>query len=104
MLGFISQENKTTAPYKNIGNGEIYPTIMGFLVNKLRFLSLENIRMIMAGYHYKCNVLDLITIAAFIEIGWRSISTKQDRSKSKPINFLNLKNEEEIKLYQKNLR
>ena len=101
MLGFISQEKKTTAPYKNIGNGEIYPTTMGFLVNKLRFLSLENIRMIMAGYHYNCNILDLITIAIFIEVEWRTISTKKDRSRSKPINFLNLKNTEEIKLYQK---
>jgi HrpA-like RNA helicase len=45
------------------------PTMMGCMANQLRKISPESIRMIFAGYSYGANVLDLITIASFIEVG-----------------------------------
>ncbi len=55
-LGFIDHEYK--------------PTIIGLYGAKFRKLSIENIRMILAGYQHGANVLDLITIACCIEIGF----------------------------------
>lgn len=46
-----------------------YPTSMGIIVNKIRNISIENAIMIISGYHYGCNILDLITIAAFNQVG-----------------------------------
>lgn len=45
------------------GNG--YPTQLGLLINKVRNLNLENAKMILSGYYYNCNILDLITLAAY---------------------------------------
>lgn len=55
ILGFIDHEYNIT--------------LTGLLSIQLKKYKLENIKMILSGYHYKCNILDLITIAAFIEIG-----------------------------------
>lgn len=41
-------------------------TPMGNLINRFRKLRLENAKMILAGYHYGANILDLITIAAML--------------------------------------
>src|SRR5690606_19369017 len=40
-------------------------SISGLLANTVQKISLESIKMILSGYFYGCNVLDLITIAAF---------------------------------------
>jgi HrpA-like RNA helicase len=55
-LGFIDHEYK--------------PTLIGLYGAKFRKMSLENIRMILAGYANGCNVLDLITIACFVELSF----------------------------------
>lgn len=99
MLGFINQLGSTLSPNKPTGNGEIIPTMLGLLANKIRFMKIENIRMVFAGYFYGCNILDLITIASFLQLGWRSISSKT-RSKFKPLNILNAKTDEEASLFQ----
>lgn len=46
---------------------EYLPSIFAFYAIKFRKVRLENIRMILAGYHHMANVLDLITIACFIQ-------------------------------------
>ena len=46
---------------------EYFPTLFGYYGNKFRKLTMENIRMILAGYHTGAYVLDLITIACFIQ-------------------------------------
>lgn len=71
-----------------------YPTKIGLLINKIRNLSIENIKMILSGYVYNCNILDLITIASFIQIG----KTKIINSKFKSINiqFDNVHNENDV--------
>jgi len=87
MLGFITQTGEQTATTGSGKTGNIVPTLLGFLANSLRKISLENIRMMLAGYHHKCNILDLITITACIEVGFRNISMLQ-RDKYKPVNVL----------------
>jgi HrpA-like RNA helicase len=57
-----------------------YPTICGILVNKIRNVSLENAVMILNGYINKCNILDLITIAAFNTIGKSKLVTSKFKS------------------------
>lgn len=44
-------------------------TLFGWYASKFRKVSVENARMILAGYHTGANVLDLITIACFISAG-----------------------------------
>ena len=51
-------------------------TIFGYFANKFRFISLESIRMIFAGYHRGANILYLITIAAFIHVSKRLVFEK----------------------------
>lgn len=60
-----------------------YPTIIGLLANKIRSISLENIVMILSGYVYNSNILDLITIASFNTIGKSKLVT----SKFKAFNY-----------------
>jgi len=100
ILGFITQKGSSLAPYKTQKNGEIYPTMMGYISNNIRYMRTENKRMILASYQYGANTIDLITIATFIEIGWIKISTKRRKS-SKPMNPMGLKNKEEILMYNK---
>lgn len=64
------------------GNG--YPTKCGLLINKIRNVSLENAIMILSGYMYDCNILDLITLSAFNSIGKSKLVT----SKFKSFNFI----------------
>lgn len=69
-----------------------YPTICGLLVSKIRNISLENAIMIISGYIYNCNILDLITIAAFNTIGKSKLVT----SKFKAFNYgFNIKSKED---------
>jgi HrpA-like RNA helicase len=51
-------------------------TVLGYYANQIRFISLESIKMIFAGYHYGANILYLITIAAFIYVAKRNIFEK----------------------------
>jgi len=80
------------------GNG--YPTQIGLLINKIRNLSIENIKMILSGYTYNCNILDLITIASYIQIG----KSKLVNSKFKSFNtqFNKIYNDNEIDNYNYN--
>jgi hypothetical protein len=64
-LGFISQDYK--------------PTLFGYYASKFRKIKLENVRMIMSGYANKANVLDLITIACFLEVGANEIGIKRNK-------------------------
>ena len=63
-LGFIT-----------VKNDSYIPTLFGYYANKMRKISLQNIRMILAGFHEKANILDLITIASALEI--RGIKTRK---------------------------
>lgn len=101
MLGFITSLGGTQAPYKKRGNPIIIPTTMGILANNIRKIKLENIRMIFAGYDYGCSILDLITITAFLEVGFRSVSTKRFGKGYEPVDILGLKNKEQIMIYYK---
>lgn len=51
-------------------------TTIGFFANQLRFISLELRKMIFAGYFFKANILDLITIASFVYITKRKVFEK----------------------------
>ena len=83
-LGFIDSEYK--------------PTRLGMTAFKFRKVSIENRRMLLAGYSYGANVLNLITIVAFLEVEKRNIFHR----KYKPIN-MNVKKltESEYEFYSK---
>lgn len=85
-LGFIS----STPEIAGSKHGATIPTQLGELAIKIAKISLENIRMIMAGYYWGANVRDLITIAAFTEVGWKEIMDQRLNDKYKPRNPLKL--------------
>jgi HrpA-like RNA helicase len=72
-----------------------YPTQIGMLSNKIRSLSMENIKMILSGYNYGCNISDLITIACFIQTTKQSLVLS--KFKSFNIQFENPTNDMNIK-------
>lgn len=82
-LGFIDHEYK--------------PTLFGLYASKFRKLRLENIRMILAGYHHGANVLDLITIACCVQVGFE-LGIK--KNKYTPRNPLNLSEQESFYYYK----
>jgi HrpA-like RNA helicase len=45
------------------------PTHLGFIMNKFRYISIESVKMILAGYAWKAPISDLVTIAAMINQG-----------------------------------
>lgn len=45
-------------------NSKVSP--LGLLINKFRKLSIESCKMILAGYYYNVNILDLLTLAIFL--------------------------------------
>ena len=57
-----------------------YPTQLGLLSNKIRMLSMENIKMILSGFYYGCNISDLITIACFIQTTKQNIVANKFKS------------------------
>lgn len=71
-------------------------TVPGFFANKFRFISLDSRKMILSGYHFGANILDLITIAAFVQVTKRKIFGKL----FKLDNFLKL-NDTEFTFYNK---
>lgn len=52
-------------------------TEVGKLVNGVYMMSVECVRIILAGYVYGCDPLDLVTIASFITIGKQRIITSK---------------------------
>lgn len=52
VLGFITQSNT--------------PTPIGILTNKIRMIPIEHIRILISGYKFETNIMDLITIIALI--------------------------------------
>jgi HrpA-like RNA helicase len=74
----------TNSIYKLYTYGAIYangyPTKIGMMINKIRNLSIENIKMILSGYYYNCNISDLITIAAYIQITKNKLTTSKFKS------------------------
>lgn len=62
ILGFIDDNYNITTP--------------GFYANQIRFISLELRKMILAGFYYGANILDLITIASFVYATKRKIFKK----------------------------
>lgn len=69
-----------------------YPTKCGLLVNKIRNISLENAIMILSGYIYGCNIMDLITLAAFNTIGKSKLVTTKFKNFNFTFNDSNIKN------------
>lgn len=43
------------------------PTLIGLIAAKFTMVSVENIRMILAGYEHGVNIIDLVTITAFMQ-------------------------------------
>lgn len=84
MLDDIPEISIRTSLNKLYNHGAIdynyTPTKLGKIINKVRMLSLENIKMILSGYNYGCNVMDLITLASYIEIGKQSLVTPKFKS------------------------
>jgi len=72
-----------------------YPTQLGLLSNKIRSLSMENIKMILSGYNYGCNISDLITIACFIQTSKQALVLS--KFKSFNIQFENSNNDQIVK-------
>jgi HrpA-like RNA helicase len=74
------------------------PTSLGYYANKIRKLPIESVRMILAGYSYGANILDLITIAAFLSVRRHDIFAR----KYKPINpFDKAVSESDFEFYNK---
>lgn len=74
------------------------PTLMGLQAFKMRKISMNARRMIFAGYAHGANILDLITMVAFMEVGSRYIFHR----KYTPINLFDKKlSEEEYEFYYK---
>jgi HrpA-like RNA helicase len=48
-------------------NSNSIPTPIGFIMNKFRMIEPESVRMIIAGYAWNAPLIDLVTIAAFLE-------------------------------------
>lgn len=53
-----------------------YPTKLGLLGAKYRKLNIENIKLLLSGFHFDASILDLITIVAFLSIGKNKIVMK----------------------------
>lgn len=59
-------------------NSNSTPTMLGVVMNKFRMLPLESIKMILAGYAWEAPILDLITIAASLQLR-TDMSAERDR-------------------------
>jgi HrpA-like RNA helicase len=71
-------------------------TVTGYYANQIRFISIECRKMIMSGYYYGANVLDLITISSFVYVTRRRVFTK----KFQITNFLK-QNEADFEFYSR---
>lgn len=68
-------------------DAQFMPTILGYYANKMRIISIESKRMILAGYTHGANIFDLITITAFLHVGRRNVFKPR---KYKPLNPLKI--------------
>jgi HrpA-like RNA helicase len=68
-------------------DAQFMPTILGYYADKMRIISIENKRMILAGYTHGANIFDLMTITAFLHVGRRRIFKPR---KYKPLNPLKI--------------
>jgi HrpA-like RNA helicase len=57
-------------------NSNSIPTPVGFIMNKFRMVKPESVRMILAGYAWGAAIIDLVTIAAFLEQSTSNIFPK----------------------------
>lgn len=71
------------------------PTIFGYFGNLFRKISIESVRMILAGYTHKSSIMDLITIACFLQFKKMELFEKEYRSggKDEMIEFVYIWNE-----------
>lgn len=83
VLGFIDHAYRTT--------------VFGWFGSKFRKMKIEDVRMILAGYHHGANILDLITISCMVSAGHK-LGIK--KNKYKPRNPLGV-SEAEISTYYK---
>jgi len=60
-------------------------TPLGSFINKFNKFSIESLRMLMSGYFWKVNILDLITIATYLSIGSSSFQLGKT-----PINWIEI--------------
>lgn len=58
-------------------NFNYQPTVLGYLINQMRKIEIEPIRMVFAGYSHGANILDLITMASFLQVERRNICGKK---------------------------
>jgi HrpA-like RNA helicase len=76
------------------------PTLIGYYSKGFNKLSMESIRMIFAGFAHGANVLDLITITAFLMVEMRNVFGK----KYKPFNTLSPKvSDDDYEFYYKTI-
>lgn len=59
-------------------NSNCIPTAVGFIMKKIRFISIESIRMILSGYAWEAPIIDLITISAFLNAKKNDIFLKDE--------------------------
>lgn len=60
------------------------PTALGIQANRIGRGQAETLRMLLAGYSHGACILDLITISAFLDVGWINV-VNVSRSKFTPI-------------------
>jgi HrpA-like RNA helicase len=73
------------------------PTLLGLYANKIRKISMECCRMLLAGYSHGANIIDLITIISFVEVERMYIMKRG----YVPINIHPKFNEKEYEFYYK---
>ena len=78
-------------------NNKFQPTTIGFYGNKLRKVSVENIKFILSGYAHGACTLDLITIVSFLSVGMMNICER----KYTPINPFSNISDDKYEFYHK---
>ena len=58
----------------------LYPTKTGLIMNMFKKIKIENIKMILSGFNNQANVSDLVTIAAYLEVGKNKIVQSKFKS------------------------
>lgn len=63
---------------------DLTPTKMGITAIKIRYMSIEDLRMVFAGYEENVSILELITIAAFLTVdGWNNTKSYENEMRKK---------------------
>jgi HrpA-like RNA helicase len=61
-----------------IGDNSI-PTEIGFIINRFRFVSIENIRTLLAGYAWGASIIDLVNMISILQTGLDTIIPEELR-------------------------